>query len=108
MKSTFLKLLKWFGIVIGVMVVFGFVLQVVDPEGVKRRAQEARETPPGFTFGFLAGSLYKTKGMRKPSSADVDAMARRSADENNIEHGQRSWYVGNYTQAFWMGWNRAK
>lgn len=118
------KGLKWTAIVLGVMFVLGLVIGIVDPEGTKRRAEErkqrnaakaaattgkpAKENPPGFTYGFMTGSLYKSKGMKKPTSDDVDAMARRSANENDIPQDKRAAFVDYYTQAFWMGWNRAR
>ena len=111
-----MRYLKWAGIVFAVLFVIGTIMNIVDPDYAKRAAEERaaistsgkKETPPGFTSGFLAGSVCKTQGMVKPSSDVVDAMARKAALENNIEPGKRSHFVGNYTQAFWMGWNRAR
>jgi hypothetical protein len=63
---------------------------------------------PGFTMGFLEGSLRKTKGFKKPTSDELDALARKAAYENGVDEGKRSAFVGTYKDAFWHGWSRAK
>lgn len=105
--------LKRVGFFFSVMFALGVIINLVDPEGVKRRraqqtAKKSVKDEPGFTVGFLEGSVRKSRGFRKPSSDEVDALARQSANENNVPQDERSYFVGNYTQAFWMGWNRAK
>ena len=112
------KMLKIAGVVFAGLMVLGFLIQVVDPEGVKRRADERKNRKPakkasvadqpGFTTGFLEGSLRKSKGFKKPSADDLDAMARRAASDNGVEEGKRSAFVGTYKDAFWAGWSRAK
>ena len=95
----------------------GLLIQFVDPEGVKRRAEERKKVlsakksvadQPGFTTGFLEGSIRKSKGFKKPSSDDVDALARKAASDNSIPQDQRPAFVGTYKDAFWAGWSRAK
>jgi preprotein translocase subunit Sss1 len=105
------------GLFVGLMVL-GFLIQVVDPEGVKRRAEERKNRKPakkasvadqpGFTMGFLEGGLRKTKGFKKPTSDELDALARKAAYENGVDEGKRSAFVGTYKDAFWHGWSRAK
>jgi len=112
------KMLKIAGLVFAGLMVLGFLIQVVDPEGVKRRAEERKNSKPakkasvadqpGFTTGFLEGSLRKSKGFKKPSGDDLDAMARRAASDNGVEESKRSAFVGTYKDAFWAGWSRAK
>jgi hypothetical protein len=111
-------MLKIAGLVFAGLMVLGFLIQVVDPEGVKRRAEERKNSKPakkasvadqpGFTTGFLEGSLRKSKGFKKPSGDDLDAMARRAASDNGVEESKRSAFVGTYKDAFWAGWSRAK
>jgi hypothetical protein len=119
------KWLKSIAFLFAALFFLGIVIQIVDPEGTNRRAEEAAERAkargearaskkssakdrPGFTSGFMEGSLRKSRGFKKPSSDDVDALARSSANTNDIPQDKRSEFVGNYTDAFWMGWNRAK
>ena len=112
------KLLKIAGAVFAGLVALGFLIQVVDPEGVNRRAEERKNRKPakkasvadqpGFTMGFLEGSLRKTKGFQKPTFDELDAIARKAAYDNGVEEGKRSAFVGTYKDAFWHGWSRAK
>lgn len=105
------------GLFVGLMAL-GLLIQVVDPEGVKRREEERKNrTPakkasvadqPGFTTGFLEGGLRKSKGFKKPSADDLDALARKAASDNGVEEGKRSAFVGTYKDAFWAGWSKAK
>jgi heme exporter protein D len=122
--SLLKKAVKWSAVAMGVIVAAGLIIGVVDPEGTKKRAEErkrqkaenaaqkddkpGKNAPPGFAFGFMAGSLCRSKGMKKPTADEVDSFARKSANESNVPHDRRSFFVGNYTQAFWIGWNRAK
>ena len=105
------------GLFVG-LTALGFLIQVVDPEGVNRRAEERKNSKPakkasvadqpGFTAGFLEGGLRKSKGFKKPSADDVDALARKAASDNGVEEGKRSAFVGTYKDAFWHGWSRTK
>ena len=112
------KLLINAGLVLAGLMVLGFLIQIVDPEGVKRRAEERTNRKaakkasvadqPGFTMGFLEGGLRKTKGFKKPSSDELDALARKAAYENGVDERKRSAFVGTYKDAFWHGWSRTK
>ena len=113
MKSSLLRLAKIVGIGFALVVGVGFILQVVDPEGVKRRREESRNqqqsqpdsTDKVFEHGFVVGHEMARKGAIKPTSAELDALARKSANLLGVEGGggfKRVW-----CDAFWMGWKKA-
>jgi len=112
MKSTLLRLAKLIGAGIALVAGVGFILQIVDPEGVKRRREESRNeqqsqpaSDPTFEHGFVVGHEMARKGAIKPTSAELDALARKSANLLGVEGGagfKRVW-----CDAFWMGWKKA-
>lgn len=67
-----------------------------------------KKTPPGFTMGFMTGALSARDGARKPSSDDLDAIARRAATQNNVAENERSAWISNFKTAFWMGWRKGQ
>jgi len=69
---------------------------------------KSKESPPGFTFGFLTGAVSARDGARKPSSDELDAIARRAATQNNVPENERSLWIHNFKQAFWMGWRKGQ
>lgn len=110
-----MKLVKWAGIAFGVLVLLGMVINVVDPEGVKRRAEKAAAieaknaeskaaSDKVFQHGFVVGHSMAKSGAVKPSSDEVDAMARKSALELGSEGG--TGFKMHWKQAFWAGWNK--
>jgi len=76
----------------------------------KREEQQAQKTktPPGFTMGFMTGAIAARDGARKPSSDDLDAIARRSATQNEIAESERGAWIANFKTAFWMGWRKGQ
>lgn len=122
MKSILLKTAKWTGIVLVGMFVLGVVIGIVDPDGVKRRAEESRaarekaatvakDTPAAaagqsvcFMHGFVLGHNMARDGAVKPTSAQVDALARRS--RKALEEGGSGYNVYEWKDAFWAGWNK--
>lgn len=106
-----MKLLKWAGIVFGVLVLLGMVISVVDPEGAKERAAARKQkaaasakSDPVFTHGFQVGYVLAKSGAVKPSADEVDAMARKSALELGNDGGLG--FKMTWKQAFWAGWNK--
>jgi hypothetical protein len=87
-------------------------MQVVDPEGVKRRREEYRNqkqaqptSDPVFEHGFVVGHEMARKGAIRPTPEELDALARKSANLLGVEGGggfKRVW-----CDAFWMGWKKA-
>lgn len=72
------------------------------------KSPTGKNTPPGFTMGFMTGALSARDGARKPSADDLDAIARRSATQNNVAENERSAWIGNFKTAFWMGWRKGQ
>lgn len=66
------------------------------------------KTPPGFTMGFMTGAMAARDGARKPSADDLDAIARRSATQNEIAESERGAWIANFKTAFWMGWRKGQ
>ena len=80
----------------------------------KRAAEKAAESgssskhPPGFTMGFMTGAMSAREGARKPSAAELDAIARRAATQNKTPDNKRGVWIDNFKTAFWMGWRRGR
>jgi hypothetical protein len=119
------KVLKWIGIVLGVMFVLGIIIQVVDPEGTKQRREASEKaaaeraangqaekknagSASGATIagGMVAMDMAKS-GALKPSSAEVDALARRAATKMEVPQGDRARFVRDFEHGFWVGWKTA-
>jgi hypothetical protein len=119
------KVLKWIGIVLGVMFVLGIVIQVVDPEGTKQRREASEKaaaeraanrqaekknagSPSGATIagGMVAMEMARS-GAVKPSSAQVEAIGRKAATEMDVEQGDRGRFVRDFEHGFWVGWKTA-
>lgn len=113
-----MKILKLVGIVLACMFLLGTVINIVDPEGAKRRreqsAKPAKQTAevkkdsvasdPVFTHGYQVGYVLAKSGSIKPSAEELDAMARKSALELGESGGLG--FKTAWKQAFWMGWNK--
>jgi len=98
-----MRVLKWVGIVFVVLTVFGFVLQIVDPEGVERRRRGKPASAATIAGGMVAVDMAQ-KGQIKPNSDAVDAIARQAATKFNVPQEERAAYVREFTQGFWIGW----
>ena len=67
----------------------------------------AKEGPgKGWTPGYLDGFGAARSGKKKPDSATVDAAARRSATQLEVSENERSFFVYNYKDGFWIGWGK--
>lgn len=110
-----MRFIKWAGIAFCILVLLGMVISVVDPEGVKRRAEKAaaaesknaelkKASDKVFQHGFVVGHAMAKSGAVKPSADEVDAMARKSALELGNEGG--TGFKMHWKQAFWAGWNK--
>jgi hypothetical protein len=119
------KIAMWAGVVLAVMFVLGVVIQVVDPEGTKRRREESEQraaeraekrqaakakssSPSGATIaGGLAAIDLANAGGLKPNAEQVNALARRSATQMEVPQDERSRFVREFTHGFWVGWKTA-
>jgi len=112
MKSVLLKVAKWGGIAFALLLVLTVIMQVVDPEGMKKareqnaaRAEKGKEsTDRIFKHGFTTGFTLAKGGAVKPSSDQVDAMARQAA--NALKESGGLGFKMAWKDAFWMGWNK--
>jgi hypothetical protein len=70
--------------------------------------KKADESPSGATIagGMLAMEMAKA-GAVKPTSDQVDALARRSATEMEVQQGDRARFVREFEHGFWVGWKTA-
>lgn len=70
--------------------------------------KKADESPSGATIagGMLAMEMAKA-GAVKPTSDQVDALARRSATKMEVEQGDRARFVREFEHGFWVGWKTA-
>lgn len=76
-----------------------------DEETAKKKAQKS---PSGATIaGGLAAIDLANAGAVKPSSEQVEALARRSASEMKVEQGDRKRFVEEFEHGFWVGWKTA-
>jgi hypothetical protein len=55
---------------------------------------------------MLAMEMAKA-GAVKPTSDQVDALARRSATEMEVQQGDRARFVREFEHGFWVGWKTA-
>lgn len=119
MKKVFLRIAKWGGIGFAALLALTVVMQIVDPEGMKKarddnakasaaRAEKAaaskEKTDKVFQHGFLTGFTLAKDGAVKPNGDQVDALARKAAKALEDEGGlgfKMQWKDG-----FWMGWNK--
>ena len=119
MKKTLIRIAKWSAIAFAGLLALGVVIQIVDPEGAKRRAEErnakraatASEKPAAeatqskcFMHGFVLGHTMARDGAKKPTADDVDALARRS--RKALEEGGSAFNPYEWKDAFWLGWNK--
>lgn len=72
------------------------------------KSPTGKNTPPGFTMGFMTGALSARDGARKPSADELDAIARRSATQNKVAENERGAWIANFKTAFWMGWRKGQ
>lgn len=98
-----MKIVKWIGISFVVLFCLGLIIQKVDPEGTKRRAQGGPVSKV-FAHGFNVGFTLAKSGAVKPTSDEVDAYARQSANALNDEGGMG--FKMQWKDGFWAGWNR--
>jgi hypothetical protein len=70
--------------------------------------KKADKSPSGATIagGMLAMEMAKA-GAVKPTSDQVDALARRSATEMEVQQGDRARFVREFEHGFWVGWKTA-
>jgi hypothetical protein len=119
MKSVLLKVAKWGGIAFALLLLLTVIMQLVDPEGMKKareensaRAEKRKEsaakgeesTDRIFKHGFTTGFTLAKGGAVKPSSDQVDAMARQAA--NALKESGGLGFKMAWKDAFWMGWNK--
>ena len=76
-----------------------------DNEAANKKAQGS---PSGATIaGGLAAMDLAKAGALKPSSEQVEALARQSASEMKVEQGDRRRFVEEFEHGFWVGWKTA-
>jgi hypothetical protein len=87
--------------------------QTVDNGGKQpsNKGQE-KEPPPGwkdgFSAGYLTGFASASGGALKPSSSDIDALARGQATKSNVLESQReAWKMG-FSAGWGFGWSKGK
>jgi hypothetical protein len=70
--------------------------------------KKADKSPSGATIagGMLAMDMAKA-GAVKPTSDQVDALARKSATKMEVEQGDRARFVREFEHGFWVGWKTA-
>lgn len=119
MKTVFFRIAKWGGVGFAALLALTVVMQIVDPEGMKKarednakaaaaRAEKAAAskdaTDKVFKHGFVSGYTLAKDGAVKPSGDQVDALARQAAKSLGDEGGlgfKMQWKDG-----FWAGWNK--
>ena len=122
MKSTLLKFAKWGGIAFGVLFALGVVISIVDPEGVKRREAERQaaqkqsaseskgvgskktKVDPVWKHGYAVGFVSAKSGAVKPTADELDAHARRAAQELGEQGGMG--FKMQWKNGFWAGWSK--
>ena len=87
--------------------------QTVD-NGGKQPSNKGKKTEPapgwkeGFTAGYTSGFAAASGGAVKPSSAELDALARREATSSNIAPNEReAWKIG-FSAGWGFGWSKGK
>jgi hypothetical protein len=74
----------------------------------EQRGKDSKDIHPGFTAGFMTGALAARNGATKPSSAQLNAIARRAATEANVAEKDRSYWIYQFELAFPMGWRKGQ
>jgi hypothetical protein len=76
-----------------------------EEEAAKKKADAS---PSGATIaGGLAAMDLAKAGALKPSSEQVDALARRAASEMKVQQGDRRRFAEDFERGFWVGWKTA-
>lgn len=73
------------------------------PAKPKPAVVENQAESPAFKAGFTVGFMMAKTGQKKPSSEEIDAMARRQSLEAGPKGG--SAYTYNWKSGFGMGWS---
>jgi hypothetical protein len=71
-------------------------------------SKDSKDVHPGFTAGFMTGAIAARNGATKPSSAQLNAIARRAATEANVAEKDRSYWIYQFELAFPMGWKKGQ
>lgn len=125
-NAPLLKIGMWIGGGFAVLLALTLVMEVVDPEGMKKSREEAakmaeeRQQRAGerkaeadaskgsqnrvVQHALMTGFLMAKGGAIKPNSEQLDALARRAANELGDEGGLG--FKMQWKGAFWMGWNK--
>ena len=121
------KWLKRIGIGFAVLVALSIVVDLagmtLDPEGWAKRKQEQAERRAARQaadaekkaaskeahskiqqHGFAVGMTLAKSGMKKPSSDEADAMARKAALE--LGEDANLGFKTVWKQMFWLGWSK--
>lgn len=104
MKQTFPVLAALFAALVIAVVLIGNQSKPPRKAGPKAKAAVQKEMDPVFKDGFTVGFMMARTGAKKPSAADVDAMARQSAFRAGSK-GELG-YKMQWKNGFWMGWNQ--
>lgn len=73
----------------------------------QEKASEKRASAAMYAGGIVAIDLAKS-GAVKPSSAQVEALARKAAADGGVsDQDKRRKYVDDWQRGFWVGWKSA-
>jgi acetylornithine/succinyldiaminopimelate/putrescine aminotransferase len=119
MKKTLIRVAAFGGIAFALLLALTVVMEIVDPEGMKKAREEnaaaaearaeKREAADQkhesiHKHGFVTGYELAKRGAVKPTSAEVDALARKAALSLNDEGG--AGFKAQWKDGFWLGWNK--
>jgi hypothetical protein len=88
--------------------------QTVDNGGKQPSNKGKAKEPPapgwenGFKAGYVAGYSAAAGGAVKPSSADVDALARGQATKERVPEGERAAWKMGFSAGWTFGWSKGK
>jgi hypothetical protein len=70
----------------------------------KPKEPSAPGTEEGFSFGYLAAKLAAANGATKPSSTEVDKLARAAAAKQSVLPNAREAWVSGFKAGWPFGW----
>lgn len=126
MKKLLIRFAKWGGIAFAALLALTVVMEVVDPDGMKkareqnaqaaaerRKKAEVEKSKKGDIKGaHVAAGLVaiemKNNGSVRPRGDLLNALARKAANEMKVPSESRDEFVRDFEWAFNIAWDKSK
>jgi hypothetical protein len=83
-------------------------------DDLKAKGDARAKEPPapgwedGFKIGYMSGMMAARQGAVKPSSAEVDGIARGAATDGNVSENERFAWTKGFTAGWDFGWTKGR